>query len=218
MPQRSGLPFQRQRGLKKWGQARQELDVRDKTHLTGPRIGSVVQYSSSVDKLTRTDDCEIKVVKPPGVSPADRELIQCQDKIKVITPEGEIEMTVKTPGVTDGDLKTGENSKSGRPWSKKKTKFSNSSTLSFGKVLLLLGLLPLSLLHLADHLELKFDSPASDSCWQLLNSRHNLPRGFFEVHNNLDLVDRSDDRLLPRWPVSPGPFATTPNNTLLRPE
>ena len=57
-----------------------------------------------------------------------------------------------------------------------------------------------------------------DHCWNVVNSRYNLPQGFLQRHYNLDLVNRCDERLLPRWPISPGPFALEEHEMLIRPE
>ena len=104
-----------------------------------------------------------------------------------------------------------------RPWSKKATIFKHSPRLVFGRVLLLLGLLPWALWPLADKLDLTFDSPLGDKCWNMLNSKFNLPNGFLQTHRNLDMIDRCDERLLPRWPVSPGPLAHSSAGLLKRP-
>ena len=88
--------------------------------------------------------------------------------------------------------------KEGRPWSKRATIFQNGSKLSFGKALMLLGLLPFYLSNSADQINLAYQSPNLDVIWNQLNAKFNLPRGFLEKHDELDLVERADERLLPK--------------------
>ena len=63
-----------------------------------------------------------------------------------------------------------------------------------------------------------YDSPVFDEAWNLYNSLFKLPRGFLERHNSLDLIERSDERLLPQWPVCPGPLARESSSLLVRPD
>ena len=56
-----------------------------------------------------------------------------------------------------------------------------------------------------------------DEAWKRTNATYNLPQGFLQTHNSLDLVERCDERLLPLWPVSPRPFAKNREEMLIRP-
>ena len=62
--------------------------------------------------------------------------------------------------------------------------------------------------------ELDFQTPLTDKLWQNTNDKFNLPKGYLEVHSDLDLIDRCDERLLPRWPMSPGPLASDSSDLL----
>ena len=46
---------------------------------------------------------------------------------------------------------------------------------------------------------------------------YRLPQGFLQKHNNTDLVERCDEKLLPKWPVCPGPLARMSRQLLVRP-
>ena len=144
----------------------------------------------------------------------------------VQTKLGVVNLSDKTTELNDDQnsldkdeiLGTIDKTKKVRPWSKKPTLFQNGPSLSFGKVLLLLGLLPFNLWENADNLTNSYDTPVTDKCWSAINERYNLPQGFLQVHNDLDLIDRCDERLLPAWPVNPGPLARCRQGLLTRPE
>ena len=108
--------------------------------------------------------------------------------------------------------------RSGRPWSKQPTIFSGGPKITIGMVLKALRWLPVDLFNVAECLIASYDSPVFDEAWNLYNSLFKLPRGFLERHNSLDLIEHSDERLLPNWPVCPGPLARESCSLLIRPD
>ena len=61
------------------------------------------------------------------------------------------------------------------------------------------------------------DNEFTDKMWKTFNDMFSLPQGFLQVHNSLDLIERCDERLLPLWPISPGPFTRHSSLLLSRP-
>ena len=133
-------------------------------------------------------------------------------------PNCEISSPILDFTPSDETIANVTNSRAGRPWSKKPTIFQNGPRFTFGLALKLLGLLPVMLWSWAGNLESMYESLLNDRIWEMVNERFNLPKGFLERHSDLDLIDRCDERLLPRWPVSPGPLARNANSLLVRPE
>ena len=105
----------------------------------------------------------------------------------------------------------------GRPWSKRSTIFARGPSITIGMVLRALNWLPVSLINCADRLVASYNSPLFDEAWKLCNSIFKLPQGFLQKHNTLDLIERCEERFLPRWPVCPGPLARLGNQLLVRP-
>ena len=106
--------------------------------------------------------------------------------------------------------------KTDRPWSKAPFIFKGSPCLTTLKMMVILGILNRDWLRAGSTSSI-VDNAYTDGLWKVFNSRFSLPQGFLQLHNNLDLIERCDERLLPRWPISPGPFTRSAVDILPRP-
>ena len=104
-----------------------------------------------------------------------------------------------------------------RPWSVKGSIFTGQPSISLKDVLLGLNVVDFNSFPKDFAFDKVISNCFTDDLWRRYNEKFNLPKGFLESHNNVDLVERSDERLLPLWPISPGPFALSKSNSLCRP-
>ena len=222
------MPIQSQRHSKKRGTALQGPIKRIVSHNLGPHHKLFSTNDVVKDNPIILSDKGPEIHKP-GVSPLSQEATF--DKFVIKLPDGEVflkntkfDNSTLDDKTMSGPIDPTRNEvqdippRVRRPWSKKETIFQNSRTFSFGMALKILGILPLILWPLATSLELDFQTPLSDKLWQTVNEKFNLPKGYLEVHRDLDLIARCDERLLPRWPMSPGPLARDATHLLLRPK
>ena len=115
---------------------------------------------------------------------------------------------------TNSEIDTLKGAVKGRPWSVKAAMFENSQVINNSVVIEKLGF---------DKSELTSDSSGRlvdclDQAWKKIDTLSKLPQGFLQRHNSIDLVERCDERLLPLWPVCPGPFSKASDKILTRPK
>ena len=104
-----------------------------------------------------------------------------------------------------------------RPWSVKCSIFEAQPGISLKNVLVGLNVVDIGSFPKDFAFDKVISNRFTDELWRQYNEMFNLPQGFLELHNSVDLVERSDERLLPLWPVSPGPFALNKEDSLCRP-